>query len=108
MQESVNSRQQWATAKKKLGWTKPTGPKILSENGKTTQSPREMANILNRTYIARAAELYRNVPKTTLDPLDNKKLTENKNLTFDFKTVDNNTVLQILKQIKPINVNIKQ
>ena len=61
-----------------------------------------MATILNKTYLTRAADLYRNVPKTTIDPLENfNKPTENKELAFDFKVVDNNTILQTLKQINP-------
>ena len=102
MEQSTNARQQWTTAKKKLGWTKSTGPKLLITEGKTTQSPKAMATILNKTYLTRAADLYRSVPKTDIDPLVNfNKLTEDKELKFDFKIVDNDTILQTLKQINP-------
>ena len=88
--------------KKKLGWTKSAGPKLLTVNGNTTQSPLEMAQILNRAYLSRSAELYRNIPKTEIHPMVNfNRLTENNNLNFNFKPVDNNTVLQMLKQINP-------
>ena len=107
MEDSLNSKQQWNTAKKKLGWTKPTGPKILVDNGKLTQSPMEMASILNKTYLIRAAELHRNIPKTNIDPLTNfNKLAQDKNLNFNFKKVDEMQVLQTLKLINPSNDGI--
>ena len=101
-QAQNNPRQQWNIIKSNLGWTKNLAPNVISKDGKTITDPKGIAQAINVAHISRNAKLYREIPKTSTDPLKNyRKLTQGKNLNFSLKNISMSELRELLKKMKP-------
>ena len=51
IEEAISSKDQWSKSKLKLGWTRSKGPSVIIEKGTSIQSPKEIARVMNHSYL---------------------------------------------------------
>ena len=96
------SKEQWKYTKEQAGWVKKLSPDMISIEGKTIREPIQIANAINYAQVTRNIKLHREVPKTETDFRENyKKLTKDKNLNFQLRTISMQELRQNLKEMKP-------
>ncbi len=95
-----NDRDKWDSMKNIIGWKKSSTPTLLSNEGKLSTSPKEIARILNHHLVGKVAATARKIPKTKTDPLTNyAKMMEGKDCKFKIKQMTTqdlrNTILKM-------------
>ena len=99
-----DAKNQWNEMKNTIGWQKTTTPKIISQNGVITTSPKEIAKEINFSNLSRINRLHRENPKVNQDPLEHyKKLMLNKKCKFQLKTINMSELRKIMSKTKPTN-----
>ena len=100
--DATSSRDYWKHAKNIIGWKQYTGPKILINNGKLLNSPKQMADQLNVDYIVHTNLASKNTPHTTTDPMTSyQKMLAGRNLNMAFQPIGSLELSKIVDQINP-------
>ena len=95
------SKKQWAKVKKTVGWKKFSSPSIIIKDGHTKTTSKEIADSLNVNMIKKNIRIFRDIPKTEVNPLENyKKLVQGKKPNFKIEHISMSTLRKTLNNMK--------
>ena len=87
--------------KENLAWQRNLTPNTQSYQGQTITDPKGMARAINVAQISRNLKLYREIPGSFRDPLENyKKLVKDKNLDFSIRIISMCEMKKLIKYMK--------
>ena len=93
--------EQWQQVLGWLGWKNGGSPSQLFFNGKLINKPLEIANCLNKYFIDKVENIFKNIPSQVSDPLEKlKNLMKNRTSVFKLKTVHPDDIELIMRNLK--------